>query len=1076
MTIIFRVIAPCLLAMFWSGAASAQRILVETVSRSSMGEATRASLHGVDLERMAGLPRSVVLPMPNPLGDIMRSSDGDAAYVISGPPWRGEEVLSLQPPAFLSVTATSTLQPATRVPTALPQGWRPTAALLLSDDALAVSSKRHSPEGQWEGRLDVYERERLGERVGSAPKATYELPGPAVAMLALPNGRVALLCDASRGLGAALHVRDVSTGAVAVETLRISAVETARWGAEPVAMASSPDGRWLYIVTSGYSDSATGDTATCVHRVDPVKYTVEGAPLVAPGAATCEPNPMTVSGDGTLWLATREPTTGFAYATHGEFQGPRPVVDVQTSFFNVDRPLRLVATPHYIAVAVDERLEVWPGRRPPGTTHAFEAPISALLALDDLLVVGEGHRLHRISPADGHVDGTLELSQGAVSRVVQLPDAVALSSDSDGDGIPDHIDHEPATPSPFLDLPPVVLLHGESVGQEIRALRVASPWMGEGGWRVDVDASRYPWLRVYPRAGRSGEAFYLGVDPALYGAHTDILEGMLTVHAEGSRAGLTASGSPATVLVQVQPPRTDEPRILWLLEGGRGDRLEAFGRLGGLERLLSAAPEGYAHRLVSGPYMGALTPYRVVVIDAPSAARGAVTRQALLDYVAEGGALLFLGRHLDEEAPRTLDRWLAPLGLSMDSGARVTGVFRTNRDHWLARHWGEFRIDDGCALRADNPERVIVPGATGSGLATLVSLPHGRGRIIAMAADTPLQSEALKRLDHRLFALDVFRWLARAGTEVEDVDGDGLPDAVEDANGNGVVDPGETDPLNPDTDGDGVPDGIEDRNRNGRVDEGETSPLNADSDGDGVPDGADVSPLPPVGAPHVEALSPSSGPAEGGTTVIVSGRHFGPGTRLLIDGIPAPGLRRYGATALSAQTPPAALASGGDVTVQVVDAHSGLQGVLPIGFRYTPRSTVSLRLAQISSTADRIVYALHLDGRRDLEVGQLTALVEVEPAGVARIVEVAPGTLSESTGRHVEKRPAPSGGAWVDVSPGRTATGMGELARITVECDSHGLDVSVALHVESARVYAPNGQSLTVETSGLQVDTPDLSR
>ncbi len=228
MTIIFRVIAPCLLAMFWSGAASAQRILVETVSRSSMGEATRASLHGVDLERMAGLPRSVVLPMPNPLGDIMRSSDGDAAYVISGPPWRGEEVLSLQPPAFLSVTATSTLQPATRVPTALPQGWRPTAALLLSDDALAVSSKRHSPEGQWEGRLDVYERERLGERVGSAPKATYELPGPAVAMLALPNGRVALLCDASRGLGAALHVRDVSTGAVAVETLRISAVETAR--------------------------------------------------------------------------------------------------------------------------------------------------------------------------------------------------------------------------------------------------------------------------------------------------------------------------------------------------------------------------------------------------------------------------------------------------------------------------------------------------------------------------------------------------------------------------------------------------------------------------------------------------------------------------------------------------------------------------------------------------------------------------------------------------------------------------------------------------------------------------------
>ena len=40
-----------------------------------------------------------------------------------------------------------------------------------------------------------------------------------------------------------------------------------------------------------------------------------------------------------------------------------------------------------------------------------------------------------------------------------------------------------------------------------------------------------------------------------------------------------------------------------------------------------------------------------------------------------------------------------------------------------------------------------------------------------------------------------------------DEDGDGLTDAQEDKNLNRVVDPGETDSLNPDTDGDGVPDG-----------------------------------------------------------------------------------------------------------------------------------------------------------------------------------------------------------------------------------------------------------------------------
>jgi hypothetical protein len=71
----------------------------------------------------------------------------------------------------------------------------------------------------------------------------------------------------------------------------------------------------------------------------------------------------------------------------------------------------------------------------------------------------------------------------------------------------------------------------------------------------------------------------------------------------------------------------------------------------------------------------------------------------------------------------------------------------------------------------------------------------------------------------------------------EDRDGDGIPDEVEDANGNGMVDPGETDPEDPDTDRDGLYDGEEDRNRNGRVDWGETDPRLADTDGDGLPDG-----------------------------------------------------------------------------------------------------------------------------------------------------------------------------------------------------------------------------------------------
>lgn len=44
-----------------------------------------------------------------------------------------------------------------------------------------------------------------------------------------------------------------------------------------------------------------------------------------------------------------------------------------------------------------------------------------------------------------------------------------------------------------------------------------------------------------------------------------------------------------------------------------------------------------------------------------------------------------------------------------------------------------------------------------------------------------------------------------------DTDGDGISDQDEDANRNGVVDPGESDPKNPDTDGDNVPDAVERR-------------------------------------------------------------------------------------------------------------------------------------------------------------------------------------------------------------------------------------------------------------------------
>ncbi|HRH92970.1 MAG TPA: S-layer homology domain-containing protein [Candidatus Peribacteria bacterium] len=96
-----------------------------------------------------------------------------------------------------------------------------------------------------------------------------------------------------------------------------------------------------------------------------------------------------------------------------------------------------------------------------------------------------------------------------------------------------------------------------------------------------------------------------------------------------------------------------------------------------------------------------------------------------------------------------------------------------------------------------------------------------------------------------------------------DMDGDGIPDIREDADGNGSMDPGETDPFNADTDGGGESDGSEVAAKRNPLDKTDdmtfdadgdgwnngvealrgTDPKKADTDGDGVNDAQDPFPL-----------------------------------------------------------------------------------------------------------------------------------------------------------------------------------------------------------------------------------------
>ena len=89
-------------------------------------------------------------------------------------------------------------------------------------------------------------------------------------------------------------------------------------------------------------------------------------------------------------------------------------------------------------------------------------------------------------------------------------------------------------------------------------------------------------------------------------------------------------------------------------------------------------------------------------------------------------------------------------------------------------------------------------------------------------------------IDRMLKVSSSFSSLSSRSTAADkaDTDGDGLLDFAEDANQNGRVDFGETDPRNPDTDGDGLSDGAEHAMG--------LDPTNPDTDGDCLPDGVEA--------------------------------------------------------------------------------------------------------------------------------------------------------------------------------------------------------------------------------------------
>ena len=515
-------------------------------------------------------------------------------------------------------------------------------------------------------------------------------------------------------------------------------------------------------------------------------------------------------------------------------------------------------------------------------------------------------------------------------------------------------------------------------------------------WRITIDESA-PWIGVHPREGVAPGVACFVVYPGIYdAAASSFVSTRVMVELFSSDSEATRLSREIELRVLPDPKRLQ--RILWVWPGVEGavpvrDRTDPY-RMRALADKLAAPPLYFSQDEAWGPIQEPLGAYTVVVVSADAASYGAVTRQALLDYVVSGGGLLVFAEHSSEvEAPAT--NWLDPVGIHVNPAIAVNGQFAASGGVELGRYWDNFDVRGGALLQVSSSDSIVAGNAETT---VLAAAQYGQGRVAVLASKTPLTTAALESTAHWKFAGELFRWLARARLEVIDADGDGLPDGVEDRNGNQAVDPGETNRLKRDSDGDGVPDDLEDLNRNGWADEGESSAVNADSDGDGLFDGADPGPIPPYGALHLAGIElsagpgPVEGPAEGGTMLLLNGRNFSSQTQVYFDDRLSPRARHINSSQLLVESPAAPTPEGGSVAVRVVDAAGAQASVLPEGYRYRPLSTVRLSFAPLERpqpTRGGVTgaFSVRLEALPDAAIGQVVFETQLRPPIPGAVLE-----------------------------------------------------------------------------------------
>jgi len=982
--------------------ARAEWLLAITEARSAAGEAGRAQAHLVDTASGTELPGAVPLGLGNVSPDLVLLTDGSEV-------WTGvsDEILALQPRPLSHALEPlpKDIGPAGCVVGVLPVADGPLAVLALEQD----------------GRATAYPRGIAA--VVSDHREPIPLPGEVIAGAALHHAEacVALLSQEPEGL--ALRVLRYIGGAAAAEFQ--FPIETVLPESAHVWMSAAPDLSWAALAYTLRADGVD-ETLLWISTAEGAQrsFPLQGA---LPEMATRAGALLHPAG---LHVVTRTPGTPFGHLTtlSPDADGVWSKTG-ETVYSTLERDPALWAADHggYAVFSSDAALE---RLSPSGETvwrAAFDTAPSLCFWSRGALYAATGNTLFEIHADTGAARRIVSFETGRVAAAGALPmtaykgddadfdglsEGVEVESgldpanaDTDGDTILDGLDPEGRVPSARFEAPSELTLRAKGAGRELRAWWMRSVNGMPVRWSARFDEAAMPWLRLYPAEGAQSSPFYFGIDPIAARAASSSV-GMLELSLFDAETGSHAAGSPALVPIRIEGQTQKPRRILWLVADDAPVNLRSKDDARGWHQALDAlggSPQYFSHAWQHAAFAGDLLDYDIVVIEAAAAARGALSQKAALDFVAQGGALLFLGGG-EGPLPPYLQLWTMALGFEMVSAPPqlVKDEFSLSpqrdmtREHQLPLAAGSpistsaslWRMQARHAFRSSRMEAVYESDTAEGERFAAGTL--GLGRIALAADDSWMQSEAL--------VTDVFHWLSEAGRDIADLDGDGLPDTLEDRDGNGTFDPGETHYLLEDTDGDGLPDGMEDRNRDGRQDPGETDPRTPDSDGDGVPDGTDAFAAPVFGAPVIQRLEPPQAPAEGMIEAALIGERLPQDARYVIGGRPATVLEWSSPSLVRLQVPDAVGDDGGlaDIVIAPNDARPG--AVLREGFRYSPRTRVTVTFTPLAADVEQPFTLFAVEARPPEAWRQIVATAMPGPADGPSLSlhEIKPGYTAQT--------------------------------------------------------------------------------